>query len=77
MSKLSDKDLYRKQYPQCDKWLQQCIICQAEGYKSEMPQKIGVGFLAQNIRRFYDELALNEIGLCEICAKLYKSSKNE
>jgi len=72
MTKLSDKELYRKQYPECNKWMQQCIICQTEGYKPEMPNQIGIGYLSQNIRKLYNKLALNEIGLCEACAENYK-----
>jgi len=69
----ADKEQYRKQYPQCEKWLQQCLICQTEGYKPEMPKQIGIGLLAQNVRKYYDELPLNEIGLCEACARCYKT----
>ena len=67
------KELYRKQYPECNKWVQQCIICQTEGYKPEMPNQIGIGRLSQNIRKFYRELALDEIGLCEACVENYKN----
>ena len=73
MTKLCDKELYRKQYPECKKWLQQCVICQTEGYKPKMPNQIGIGRLSQNIRKLYSELALNEIGLCEACAENYKN----
>ena len=52
MTKLSDKELYRKQYPECNKWVQQCIISQTEGYKPEMPNQIGMGRLSQNIKKF-------------------------
>jgi len=75
MRKLNEKEQYRQQYPQCEKWLQQCIICQTVGYKPEMPTQVGVGRLSQNIRKLYDKLPLNEFGLCEICAEHY--NKNE
>ena len=67
MRKTTEKEQYRKQYPQCEKWLQQCLICQTVGYKPEMPEQIGEGLLSQTIRKLYNELELNEIGLCEVC----------
>ena len=69
MGKLSEKEQYRKQYPQCEKWLQQCLICQTVGYKPEMPNQIGYGMLSQNIQKLYNKLVLNEIGLCETCER--------
>ena len=73
MPKSGEKEQYRQQYPGSEKWLQQCLICQTIGYKPEMPEKVGVGFLAQNIRMFYPKLLLNELGLCEDCERHYKS----
>ena len=69
MGKISEKEQYRKQYPQCKKWLQQCVICQTVGYKPDIPEQIGDGMLSQNIRKLYRKLKLNEIGLCETCEK--------
>ena len=67
MSKGKDKDLYLKEYPEANKWLNQCIICQSVGYKPEMPEKITPGYLAENIRRFFPELTVNDINVCEQC----------
>jgi hypothetical protein len=64
-----DKDSYLKQYPEAKKWLNQCIICQSVGYKPELPEKIHPGYLAENIRRFFLALTVNEISACEQCAQ--------
>lgn len=60
--------LYLRGYPQLRKWINQCVACQRLGYKPEMPQQIGVGVAAKNLRRFFPEMGINEAGLCEQCA---------
>lgn len=64
-----DKDAYVKQYPHAKKWLNKCIICQMAGYKPEMPQDIHPGLLAQNLRKIFSPLYVNELSICEECAK--------
>ena len=72
MSNKDNKENYIKQYPEINKWLNQCIICQTQGYKPNLPDKIYPGFLADNIRRFYNVLEVDEIGICTDCQKHYK-----
>lgn len=62
-----NKDLYLKQYPKAKRWLNQCIVCQSVGYKPEMPEKIHPGYLAENIRKLFPLLSVNEISICEQC----------
>ena len=64
-----DKDAYLKQYPNAKKWLNECIICQTIGYKPEMPKDIYPGLLAQNIRKMFSPLFVNELSVCLECAK--------
>lgn len=54
-----------------DKWINQCVQCQARGYKETLLKGIGrVGEHAANtIRKYFTCLPLNEQGLCEVCAK--------
>ncbi len=66
-SKSRDKDSYLKQYPEAKRWLNQCIVCQSLGYKPEMPDKITPGYLAENLRSFLPELAVNDLSVCEQC----------
>ncbi len=63
-----DKQQYSKQYPEVRKWLNQCIVCQSEGYKPELPETIYPGFLAENIREYYTPLEVNELKICTECA---------
>ena len=67
------KEIYLKQYPEARKWLNQCVVCQTIEYKPILPEKIHPGMLAENIRTFYNVLALNELGFCDDCSKFQKS----
>ena len=66
---MRDGDLYLRMYPQLEKWLNQCLACQRRGYKPELPSQIHPGVAAQHLREYFDELPLNQDGLCHQCAK--------
>lgn len=68
-SKKREIDQYAKMYPKISKWLNECIICHSIGYKPEMPESINPGMLAENIRKQYPPLKVNEINLCEECER--------
>jgi hypothetical protein len=68
MSKQKDLNQYLKQYPEANRWLNQCIICQSIGYKPEMPEKIHPGYLADNLRKMLSPLEVNELRVCSSCA---------
>jgi hypothetical protein len=72
----SDADLYLKQYPDLNRWLNQCPSCGARGYKPELPDNIYPHFnvAADNLRKFFRPLAINELGLCEQCARAIEVS---
>ncbi len=70
--RLNDKEEFKEQYPSVKKWLNVCIICQTEGYKSELPEKIHPGILAENIRKYWFKLEVNEIGICNDCERHVK-----
>ena len=63
---------YLKKYPSLRKWINECPICRAIGYKPEMPEHIGGEFsiAAKNIRNMLNPMAVDEIGFCLICSKL-------
>ena len=62
---------YLAQYPQLQKWVNTCVCCGAVGYDAQMPEAIcrkGVRTMgAENIRKFFDPLPVNESGICEHC----------
>lgn len=71
---------YIKSYPKLKKWINECIICGNVGYNPELPEKLtsnlGNGefqtFGADIIRAYFQPLAVNELGICEVCQKLVK-----
>jgi len=68
MKRQSDIDWYVKQYPAARRWLNQCAGCQRTGYKPDLPEQIGMTAIAGNLRGYFQPLALDEFGLCEMCA---------
>lgn len=69
---VEDIEMYLKQYPEIKRWLNQCIVCQSMGYKPELPEHIHPGIMAQNIRKYFSVLYLNELNICEECTNQYK-----
>lgn len=76
MSRKADKEQYSKDYPQISRWLNECMVCHSIGYKPEMPEKIYPGEMAENIRRFYSPLEVNDISICDDCSKHWSASKD-
>ena len=71
----SEGDLYIEGYPRLSKWINECKCCHRRGYKPDLPEQIGVveGNLASyNIKKYYQPLALDENGYCDVCNKLVK-----
>ena len=58
-----------------EKWINQCVGCQARGYKPDMPDEVAQNkykrgaYVAQYIRGKFSPLALDENGLCEVCRR--------
>ncbi len=76
MDRIKSKSQYKKMYPSVDKWLNNCIICQSEGYKPELPEKITPGVLAENIRELWNVLEVNELSVCSDCGYNLEKSNN-
>lgn len=62
-----DGNDYLTMYPKLRQWINQCVACQAQGYKPDMPEDIYPGIAARNLRRYFTPLEINEMGLCEQC----------
>lgn len=68
---------YLKAYPKLKKWINICICCGSIGYNPDMPEKLtrnlGQGEFAtvsaQTIRKYFNPLKVNELGICEVCEK--------
>lgn len=72
-----DGKAYLSMYPEIAKrWINECGICHCQGYKPEMPEKICSVSNQANIKKhlmsYFQPLAVNEIGICEQCEKLYR-----
>ena len=67
----NEGELYLEMYPGLLKWINECIVCHAKGHKPEMPEKVRgeLSIASNNLRRYFEPLAVNELGICEQCAK--------
>lgn len=69
-SQTNDGLLYLNDYPQLrKKWINQCVGCQQFGHKPDLPMQLGKGVAAQNLRKYFPEMAVDDAGLCEQCAE--------
>lgn len=66
MEKRNGND-YLDMYPKLRRWVNQCVACQTQGYKPEMPEDIYPGVAAQNLRRYFTPLVVDENGFCDQC----------
>ena len=71
MDKIRSKDWYRKQYPSVNKWINQCVICQEEGFKPELLLN-DLGTFGSNIISNWNELELNDLKMCSNCETMSK-----
>jgi hypothetical protein len=72
-----DHEQYLRMYPkETGRWMNQCVTCQRKGYKPDLPKTIYPDTaLASNLRRYFEPLELNELGLCEQCSEALKQPK--
>ena len=63
-----DGSEYLTMYPKLRRWINQCVACQHEGYKPEMPDDIYPGVAAHNLRRYFEQMKVDEDSLCEQCS---------
>ena len=67
---------YLRDYPKLRRWINQCAGCQRLGHKPELPAKLGMSFAPDNLRKFFPELAVNDVGLCDQCAASIRSRES-
>jgi hypothetical protein len=74
---LGSGEQYLRDYPALERWMNQCILCQARGYKPELPEMIGKEptFADQNLRSFFKPLPVDALGRCEVCASAADSAR--
>lgn len=75
MSRKADKEKYLNDYPEVRKWLNECMVCHSVGYKPEMPEKIHPGQMAENLRKFFSPLGVNDISICNDCFRHWSNLK--
>ena len=68
MDKRFTGDDYLAKYPRFLKWMNQCVACGRKGYKPEMPPNDDPKFTGQNLRSYFEPLAVNDVNLCTQCA---------
>jgi hypothetical protein len=62
--------------PSFKKWINTCASCGLQGYKPEMtPEYFFAGVGARDIKRLFDELSLDEFGLCPSCSELFHKNQ--
>jgi hypothetical protein len=68
-----DHKLYLQMYPQLWRWMNRCVCCGHVGYKPELPPRLRMTAAANNLRRMYPELWVDDQGSCEQCAQSLES----
>jgi hypothetical protein len=69
-----EEDRYLEMYPKLQKWINQCALCGARGYEPSIPTEIRPKSLAtHNLKHYFPPLAVNENGLCEVCAEVVET----
>lgn len=62
---------YIRKFPKFKKWINECPLCHRKGYDPKLPLKITKidGSLEIHfIKKYFDQLALDENGICEKCS---------
>jgi|GEM_PF-1376050 len=72
----NEGEMYLQMYPAVSKWMNECIICHAKGYKPDMPTHISrEGSVAGgNIRQYFNPLAVDELHICAQCGKFARQN---
>ena len=67
----NESDMYLQMYPGLSKWINECIVCHAKGYKPEMPEHISREFsvAGSNLRKYFKPLVVDEQSICVQCGR--------
>jgi hypothetical protein len=65
----TDAEKYLRPDSYLRQWVNECVVCHYKGYKPVMPEPTfdSTMLTAAKLRRLFDELELDENGLCEQC----------
>lgn len=76
----TEGDKYIDAFPQFKKWIVECVCCHRKGYKPDMPEHIGhteFNLAARTIKKYFQELSLDDNNLCPECRKMMSVIKND
>ncbi|MBL8206330.1 MAG: hypothetical protein JNM09_18985 [Blastocatellia bacterium] len=75
----TDVDKYLKPNSYLRQWVNECVCCHYKGYKPQMPEpkSFSTAHTPVKLRRLLDELALDEMGLCEQCQAAFSDNQKE
>lgn len=76
---------YLRQYPRFKKWIVRCMACGQTGYRLDLPEETTTRMFreeiptaaAQNIRKFFRPLVLDQNGLCDQCSAASNKSSGD
>ena len=69
MSGRNSPEKFFEQYPSMRRWVNECVTCHRKGYRPEtpLPEEETMYPTPWHLRRYFDELDLDESGVCEQC----------
>jgi hypothetical protein len=69
MSLENDPEKFLKQCSYLRQWVNECVVCHHQGYRPDTPAPWGTARYSTyaQLRRLFDELYLDENGMCEQC----------
>jgi hypothetical protein len=69
MSLENDPEKLLKQYSYLREWVNECAVCHHKGYRPDLPypERSARYSTHARLRRLFDELVLDEDGVCEQC----------
>lgn len=67
-----EAEQYLRAFPALRRWINQCVVCQTEGHRPELPAQIYPGMAAYNLRQLFQPLALDELGICADCRAAFE-----
>ena len=72
MSLENDPEKFLKRYGYLREWVNECAVCHHKGYRPDTPDP-GLGVRVSTyarLRRLFDELVLDENGVCQQCSSV-------
>jgi hypothetical protein len=70
-------DAYIAKYPRLRKWILQCASYKRQGFRSDLPEQIGIGVASQNIRRLFRPINRDGNDFCDECQVALLNTKQK